>query len=191
MYLKENNSITFYASDNIVRYSACYIRQAVTAVHCAALKGRIGNIYNASNYNFTLHDIKTLLYEAFAERNPAVKFISDTDKVPDEKLYERLGNLKLRDIGWTEVTPLDEALARTVYAELEASGDDKISQTLYQGKLNKIRRLQLEIIADVDRICRNNSIRYFLVGGSLLGAVKYGGYIPWEDMQRLIFIFYL
>ncbi|MBQ4348372.1 MAG: LicD family protein [Clostridia bacterium] len=179
--LKENNSITFCASDNIVRYSACYIRQAVTAVHCAALKGRIGNIYNASNYNFTLHDIKTLLYEAFAERNPAVKFISDTDKVPAEKLYERLGNLKLRDIGWTEVTPLDEALARTVYAELEASGDDKISQTLYQGKLNKIRRLQLEIIADVDRICRNNSIRYFLVGGSLLGAVKYGGYIPWED----------
>ncbi len=179
--LKENNSITFRNSDSIVNYSACYIRQAVTAVHCVALKGRIGNIYNAANYNFTLHDIKTLLYGAFAERNPAVSFVNDIDRVPQEKLYERLGNLKLRDIGWTEVTPLDEALARTVYADLESSGDDKISQTLYQGKLKKIRQLQLEIIADVDRICRNNNIRYFLVGGSLLGAVKYGGYIPWED----------
>lgn len=179
--LKENNSITFRSSDSVVNYSACYIRQAVTAIHCVTLKGRTGNIYNASNYNFTLHDIKTLLYGAFAERNPAVTYKDDIDKVPADKLYERLGNLKLRDIGWTEVTPLDEALARTVYADIESSGDDKISQTLYQGKLRKIRQLQLEIIADVDRICRNNGIRYFLVGGSLLGAVKYGGYIPWED----------
>ncbi len=179
--LKNDNSIIFKTSDSVVNYSACYIRQAVTAVHCAALKGREGNIYNASNYNFTLHDIKTLLYEAFAERNPTVRFINDVEKMPETKLYERLGNLKLRDIGWTEVTPLDEALARMVYAEIEAAGNDKISRTLYQGKLKKIRQLQLEIISDVDRICRNNAIKYFLVGGSLLGAVKYGGYIPWED----------
>lgn len=179
--LIKNNSITFLRSDSAVNYSACYIRQAVTAIHCVALKGRIGNIYNASNYNFTLHDIKTLLYQAFAERNPAVRLVEDIPELPEEKLYERLGNLKLRDVGWTESTPLDEALSRMVYSALESSGEDKISRTLYQGKLKKIRQLQLEIIADVDRICRNNNIRYFLAGGSLLGAVKYGGYIPWED----------
>lgn len=179
--LKDENTITFNKSDSLVNYSGCYIRQAVTAVHCAALKGNIGNIYNASNYNFTMHDIKTLLYEAFSERNPAVKYVDDVENIPGEKYYERLGNLKLRAIGWTEVTPLDEALARTIYAELESDPDDKISRTLYQGKLQKIRKLQMEIIADVDRICRNNNIKYFLVGGSLLGAVKYGGYIPWED----------
>lgn len=179
--LVEENSITFNLSDNAINFSACYIRQAVTAIHCAALKGRKGNIYNASNYNFTLHDVKSILYEAFTERNPKVNYVKDIPGVPDQKFYERLGNLKLRDIGWVYETPLAEALNRTLYAELNLSGDDKISETLYQGKLKKIRQLQLEIISDVDRICRNNSIKYFLVGGSLLGAVKYGGYIPWED----------
>ncbi len=179
--LIKNNTLTMRTSDSLINFSACYIRQAVTAIHCVTLKGRDGNIYNASNYNFTLHNIKSMLYAAFAERNPSVRFINDVETMPAGKFYERLGNLKLRDIGWTEVTPLDEAIARMVYAEVELDADDKISNTLYQGKLNKIRQLQIDIIKDVDRICRNNNIRYFLVGGSLLGAVKYGGYIPWED----------
>ena len=179
--LINENSITFNKSDSVIHYSACYIRQAVTAVHCVCMKGRKGNIYNASNYNFTLHDIKSLLYEEFIERNPKVNFVGDIKAVPNRVFYERMGNLKLRDIGWVNETPLKEALERTLYAKLEMSEDDNISQELYQGKLEKIRRLQIDIIKEVDRICKNNGIKYFLVGASLLGAVKYGGYIPWED----------
>lgn len=179
--LINENTITFNKSDSVIHYSGCYIRQAVTAVHCVCMKGRKGNIYNASNYNFTLHDIKSTLYEAFIERNPKVEFVGDIKAVPENAFYERMGNLKLRDIGWVSETPLQEALYRTLYAQLDLCEDDNISQELYQGKLEKIRRLQLEIIKDVDRICKNNGIKYFLVGGSLLGAVKYKGYIPWED----------
>ena len=179
--LINENSITFNKSDSVIHYSACYIRQAVTAVHCVCMKGRKGNIYNASNYNFTLHDIKSLLYEEFVERNPKINFVGDIKAVPNRVFYERMGNLKLRDIGWINETPLKEALERTLFAKLEMSENDNISQELYQGKLEKIRRLQLEMVKEVDRICKNNGIRYFLAGASLLGAVKYGGYIPWED----------
>ena len=62
--LINENKITFNKSDSVIHYSACYIRQAVSAIHCVCMKGKKGNIYNASNYNFTLHDIKSMLYNA-------------------------------------------------------------------------------------------------------------------------------
>lgn len=39
----------------------------------------------------------------------------------------------------------------------------------------------LEIIDEVDRLCRENDLRYFLIGGSMLGAVRHKGMIPWDD----------
>lgn len=39
----------------------------------------------------------------------------------------------------------------------------------------------LEIIIEVDKMCRENGIEYYLTGGAALGAVKYGGFVPWDD----------
>ena len=47
--------------------------------------------------------------------------------------------------------------------------------------LREIQLISLEICKKVDMICNENNFRYYLYGGSLLGAVRHKGFIPWDD----------
>lgn len=47
--------------------------------------------------------------------------------------------------------------------------------------LRKVQMVQLELLQEVDRICKKCNIHYNIIAGTLLGAVRHGGYIPWDD----------
>lgn len=49
----------------------------------------------------------------------------------------------------------------------------------------EIRQAQLEITDEVHRVCAAHGLRYFLEGGSLLGAMRHKGFIPWDDDMDL------
>lgn len=44
-----------------------------------------------------------------------------------------------------------------------------------------LQQVQLEIMSYVDDYCRKNGIRYSLYGGTLIGAIRHKGFIPWDD----------
>lgn len=62
--------------------------------------------------------------------------------------------------------------------------------------LNTIHKIETDMIAEIDRVCRKENIHYFLWYGTLLGAVRHSGPIPWDtdvdvaiyykDLDRLL-----
>ncbi len=48
-------------------------------------------------------------------------------------------------------------------------------------ELRQVQKIQLELLEQADQICRKNNIPYNIIAGTLLGAVRHRGFIPWDD----------
>ena len=47
--------------------------------------------------------------------------------------------------------------------------------------LKHLQKVQLMMLKDFIKICEENDITYFVNGGTLLGTIRHGGFIPWDD----------
>ena len=48
-------------------------------------------------------------------------------------------------------------------------------------QIKELQNIELNILLDVDKVCKKHNITYYLGEGSLLGAVRHKGFIPWDD----------
>lgn len=53
--------------------------------------------------------------------------------------------------------------------------------TISNNDLRKAQLLMLKILKEVHKICEENNIKYFLSDGTLIGAIRHQGFIPWDD----------
>ena len=64
-------------------------------------------------------------------------------------------------------------------AELEQLFPDK--RETGETRLKQCQLVMLRMLKIVHFLCERHQIEYFLVGGSLLGAIRHKGFIPWDD----------
>lgn len=48
-------------------------------------------------------------------------------------------------------------------------------------ELRELQLLQLEVMKTIHKICVKHDIKYYMIGGTLLGAIRHKGFIPWDD----------
>ena len=62
------------------------------------------------------------------------------------------------------------------YIKPEMRGDWYVEE-----KLKKVWFIQLDLMKKLDEICKDNSLRWYPIFGTLLGAIRHKGFIPWDD----------
>lgn len=70
---------------------------------------------------------------------------------------------------------------REKLAKLKKSKNGFSGNYINAERLRQLQLIELEILKEVDRICKENNITYYLGEGSLLGAIRHNGFIPWDD----------
>lgn len=164
--------------DNTASYGYTYSRDAARAVMFAMLKGKQGHVYNVSSAACTAANIKQALYENFSGELSFTAKLSPSGK-PE---CRALNSLKMSKLGWKPMVPkLYDAVYNTAVFYRDMAYDMLRCIPVYSGRLEYIKNCELEMLKFVDKVCRENDIRYFLAGGSLLGAIRHGEIIPWDD----------
>lgn len=57
---------------------------------------------------------------------------------------------------------------------------------LVSKKMKEVWAVQLDLLAEFDRVCKKHNIKYFASGGTALGAIRHKGFIPWDDDMDLM-----
>ena len=52
---------------------------------------------------------------------------------------------------------------------------------LDETQMNRIKEIELDMLKAFVSICDQLGLKYYLIGGTLLGAVRHKGFIPWDD----------
>lgn len=179
--INENECVTIDSGDAFDYVSAVSISDAINAVFTVIKNGAHGNIYNCSGETISLFEAKSFIYETLCSYSVKLNYTNDNKE--STKSYRALNTGKLSSIGFEFLCDNKTRILYALSGFLPEKYDiinDKIN-SLYNGKLKHIREMELELLREIDRICRNNKIQYFLSGGTMLGAVRHKGFIPWDD----------
>jgi len=162
-------------------FSCIYIQDAIFLIIVSLLMGKKGNVYHISSRHCSYKEISLLLYKKYSEQYQ----LRITDKVDfgEKKATNILNASKKNLIFSKDYKPkgFERTLINTFGWVNNLESHNSSIYNVYYNRMDNIRRLELEMLNEIDRICKKYDIKYFLTAGTMLGAVRHGGFIPWDD----------
>lgn len=176
--------------------SYIYINDILRGIMQGILMERTDTIYNLSSGEapYNIEEMVSRLRKEFPEQcrisfsYKSAPDSSGTDKPENEETAEALdfrnyavmSGSKMKLAGWESKVPFIDGMIILIKS-IRNTGEVFIFDNSYQGKLMTVHQILLGYLLMIDRICKKHGIKYFLGGGTLLGAIRHKGFIPWDD----------
>ena len=165
------------------KYSFVYITDVFRAVIFAMFESEGDQTYNVSGLNCTVStdSVAAVLHDVYGEKAK----ITLVDGKDENACAISAGKLEAH--GFVPAIKLETALELCVMSYMADTKDMQLPNT-HDGRLYAIQKMQLAYLLEVDRICKKHGIKYFLGGGTLLGAIRHNGFIPWDDDSDIMML---
>lgn len=161
--------------NSFMKYSFVYISDVFRAIVYLLTVLDFGT-YNVAGVNSTASTgmISAVLHDVYGEKADIL-----LDKNTDFDGCAINAN-KISEHGCAPVISLETALELCVMSKMPDNSAMALPHN-HNGRLSSIQKILLAYLLEVDRICKKHDIKYFLGGGTLLGAIRHHGFIPWDD----------
>ena len=171
--IAENKEATLYNTYNKITF--VYLSDLFNAV-VFNIEKKLTGVYNVGDDKSSVSTgvLSGMLHDLFGD-NVKINLTSQGNFDGAEMNCE-----KLNFAGFTYNIPLMIGLELSVLSYMPYNPNLKFPHE-HQGRLNAIQQLLLGYLLEVDRICKKHNIKYYLGGGTLLGAARHKGFIPWDD----------
>lgn len=126
----------------------------------------------------TYEEIKKVTAGAYKPAELLSTYMEDVVVLIASKYYPSMCQ-QLERMGYKENVHIFKTL--DFYGIDEIIKDDITLVHMQELEPFEIRRIQIEITMYLKDICRKHGLKYYMTGGTLLGAVRHKGYIPWDD----------
>lgn len=177
-----SSKIEITKEDYCTTLSLINTRDAACAFAKSVYCTKDGHIYNLTYYTATLADLKIHIFKSFPDK---IKFSANAEPYShkDIKFYclSRLKSQNHSCYSPKTFYQFKEVMYRTITSLSNNEYNVQNKLGCYQGKLQRLKDIEIDILAEIDRICKKHDIKWFLAGGSLLGAIRENKSIPWDD----------
>lgn len=160
------------------KYSFTYLSDLLYAVLFSFYEFVEDNAYNIVSRDAT---VSTGIFAAMiADLYPDTCKIEIINSENDPHYGIAMNNAKALDLGCEPQLSLNDIIQLMVCFKKDKDKTFNFMSS-HMGKIDDIQRILVGYLLEIDRICLKHNIKYFLGGGTLLGAVRHGSFIPWDD----------